>query len=219
MQTFSFTNLVPGPSSVNWFVDGNPVQSGGASYQLDVASLASGMHTVQVQVTDLTAFVRNDPQNRLTSTKSWNVSVTSSNPGSYTTFGPACLGSAFPLPPTLSATGLPEIGTTFTIRLSLAKQSSTGALAFGASNTQWGALELPYRLSLFGAPQCWINVSLDLLLPLTTDSFGQASVPLLLPNDPGLIGARFHNQALVLDQAANPFGYSFTNGATAVLGQ
>lgn len=78
-QTFSFTNLVPPGNNpqVTWSVDGQPVPGQtGSSFVLDSTAIAPGAHTVSVTVRDQTAIVRQDPQNTLRDTRTWNVTVT-----------------------------------------------------------------------------------------------------------------------------------------------
>lgn len=77
-QAFSFVNLVPAGNNpvITWHLDGQ-VLSGqnGTSYTLDTAPLALGPHTLTVTVQDQTPLVRQDPNNALRDTRTWNISV------------------------------------------------------------------------------------------------------------------------------------------------
>jgi len=75
-QTFSVATPQPFTHGLNieWRVDGQPA-AGGASFNLAGSSLSSGAHTVQVIVSDPTAFVRNDPAQVLRATRSWNINI------------------------------------------------------------------------------------------------------------------------------------------------
>lgn len=78
-RTQAFSVTAPAPQThaleVSWFVDGQP-QAGGAAYTLDTASLAVGDHFVEALVRDTTAFVRSDPEQLLSETRRWDVTVT-----------------------------------------------------------------------------------------------------------------------------------------------
>jgi len=92
-QAFSFTNLVPGASSIEWRVDGQLVASAGTSWVLDSTMLVPGKHRVTVQLEDLTPRVRNDPNNLQFESVWWDVDLQIANPGTYSTFGSGCAGS------------------------------------------------------------------------------------------------------------------------------
>jgi len=76
-RTFSFTGPTPsnGPLNAGWFVDGKAV-SAPASFELSASSLGVGKHTLMLRVRDQTSRVRRDPQNLLSSTVSWSLTVT-----------------------------------------------------------------------------------------------------------------------------------------------
>ena len=119
----------------------------------------------------------------------------------------------------LSNSGVPKINGSFSVDLSGALPSTVGLLAFGASKTKFLGLNLPLDLKIVGATGCFLNMSMDASMTAPVDAQGKAQVKLGLPNDPKLLGIRFHNQFLVLDKAANPFGFSFSNGGTGVIGR
>ena len=80
-QTFTFTNLVPGPVQIRWTVDGSLKKTGSTSFLFGSSSFSAGLHTVKVEVTDKTARVRKDPTKLLVRTRSWLVTVKDSSGG------------------------------------------------------------------------------------------------------------------------------------------
>lgn len=48
---------------------------------------------------------------------------------------------------------------------------------------------------------------------------GTVRVTIPIPDDPGLIGARFYQQALVLDPRANAAGFVVSDAAAAAIGR
>lgn len=77
-QTFSFTHIVPAGNQplITWRLDGNVIAGAtGSSYTLDPTTTTLGAHTLVASVKDQTALVRTDPQNVMTETFTWNVTV------------------------------------------------------------------------------------------------------------------------------------------------
>ncbi len=129
-----------------------------------------------------------------------------------------CAGSTGGIP-VLSAKGLPGIGKSFTVELARARPNTAALLSLGASNTSWGTFRLPLDLTPAGASGCKLLASLDVFGVRTTSASGTASVPFPIPNQTGLLGVRFYNQWIVVDQAANAFGFAFSNGGVAQIGR
>jgi len=121
--------------------------------------------------------------------------------------------------PDLNNTGVPTVGRSFTLDLVEATPSSVAAVVFGNSTSAWGPIALPHDLAWAGAPGCSVFVAQDVLWTVLTDATGQATVPVLVPGDPGLVGVDFHNQFLVLDGIANRLGLTFSNGGTGKVGR
>jgi hypothetical protein len=216
-QVFSFTSIVPGAGSIEWQLDGARVATGSASFTLNTASVPSGRHTVRAILKDLTTFVRKDPQALLTGSETWTVDVLSTRPGSYTSYGSGCQGTAGV--PTLSAAGVPEIGASFAVNLSSAPALRSATLLLGASNTKWIALNLPFDLRPLGAAGCSVLTSGEITVGVTTSPFGLASVPITIPNDLSIVDSVFFDQFYVIDPAANQLGITWSNGGRGQIGR
>lgn len=76
--TFTIRNM-PQPTDHNlriqWFVDGvvMPIADDATTFQVTDTSIGYGQHTVKVEVTDTTEFVRYDPDKLLVNSKEWEV--------------------------------------------------------------------------------------------------------------------------------------------------
>ena len=87
----------------------------------------------------------------------------------------------------------------------------------GFSRTSWGGVPLPVPLDFAGMPGCALHVSGEALLGVP-GSGAALTLPLAIANDASLLGARFHNQALVLDPGANALGATLSNAGEARIG-
>jgi hypothetical protein len=134
---------------------------------------------------------------------------------SYTVFGAGCAGTAGVPTNTISAP--PQLGTSPSITFGNLPAPNVVAVALGLSNTQYGALPLPFDLGVLGAPGCDARVSLDATLGVV-GSAGTASLVFPIPNNPVFVGFVFHTQALVLDPPLNALGLSTSAAATAIVG-
>lgn len=95
--------------------------------------------------------------------------------------------------------------------------SNNGSLAFlGFSRTSFGPLGLPFDLTVLGASGNFLNVSVDLVLPLPLTAGkigvfnGSSIVP--VPADQGLAGLHVYMQGAFVDTQANNFGLVFSQG-------
>lgn len=119
--------------------------------------------------------------------------------------------------PTLSATGTPGLGKSFSVDLSGLTGTAAAGLIFGGSTSKWGAFNLPLDLTLAGAPGCSLLVSFDASIGLAVLN-GTGSVKFTIPNQNSLLGLRFFNQFFVLDSAANTLGLIWSNGGNGLIG-
>lgn len=120
--------------------------------------------------------------------------------------------------PVLSNTGLPKLGQSYSVDLSLAKGTTGAILITGFSKTQWGVVRLPFDLRVLGATGCSLLVSFDAPFVTATSANGTASLKIPVPQDASLAGAQLHHQWTVVD-AANALGLVFSGGGTATLGR
>ncbi|HZN39817.1 MAG TPA: hypothetical protein VFD82_13490 [Planctomycetota bacterium] len=140
-------------------------------------------------------------------------------PASYGAIGAGCAGSAGV--PTL-ATALhdqPWLGDWITVRVG-ALPPTAGAvfLLTGFSTTSWAGVPLPLALAPLGAGPCELRVAADLVIPLAVAN-GLATWATAVPWEPALVGFELHQQALVPDPPANPFGGVLSNAATLRIGR
>ena len=133
----------------------------------------------------------------------------------YGTYGTGCAGTSGA--PTLGAAAgsRPLPGTTFTASLGNLPLS-TAVMLLGFSNTQFGAFPLPYDLALFGLPGCHLRTDPFLSFGVTGAN-NAATWSLPLPNNSGLLGLVFFNQAFVPDPSATG-GFTVTNGGRGRIG-
>ncbi len=129
-----------------------------------------------------------------------------------------CQGGAGAVP-TLSNTGTPTVGGSFSLNLTGAKANAAAFLLVGLSDKAWNALRLPYDLNPLGATGCVLASSGEVLFGVVADSKGAASRPFSVPNDLKLVGARFFNQFFVFDAKANLFGATVSNKGLGLVGR
>ena len=134
----------------------------------------------------------------------------------FTTFGASCGGAEAP---TLTAQGLPRLGTTYTVQYAGPNQStfvqaciyrtSRPIHFLGVSRTGWGSLQLPYLVPMAltnGDPGCNLLVSIEVATPMVQiGTTFVSTMPIPLPNDPALLGGDlFHQWATLTDRTAHP---------------
>lgn len=128
----------------------------------------------------------------------------------YATFGTGCPGSRGI--PALRGTQLPWIGCPFSITFDNLP-AQPGIVWIGFSNSLWNTLPLPFDLSLIGISNCLLYTGIESSYPIANNAWS-----FNIPNLAALLGARFYNQALILDPGTNPFGAVVTNAGEAVIG-
>ncbi len=132
---------------------------------------------------------------------------------SYATFGAGCAGSTGT--PTLAGSGLPRLGSTFTVSLGNLPLS-VAVMATGFSNTAafGGGVPLPFSLAGQGLPNCNLLVdpiAVQFLVGANNSASWNWNIPFVLD----FAGINFFNQGVSLD--SNPFA-SVTNGGAGVIG-
>lgn len=124
---------------------------------------------------------------------------------------------AVPSVPTLTATSLPQFGTTLSLQITGGPALAPGFMIYAIDRTQWQSFPTPVDLGLVGAPGCALQTSSDVLDLVLLDALGQGSSQLAIPASPLLGGFTFYNQSAVLSPA-NQLGVLLGNAGTAVVG-
>lgn len=134
-------------------------------------------------------------------------------------YGPTAAGCAGTsgVPTIAAAPGSrPLLGTTLNVTIGNLPLSQA-IVALGFSDTQFGAIPLPFDLTPINMPGCFLRT--DILLSTAVAGSGNtASWSLPVPNVGPLNGLVFFNQAFALDPAANPTGLTVSNLARGRLG-
>lgn len=140
----------------------------------------------------------------------WDVLSARVGPTStYTSFAAGCAGSRQPA--RLVPQDTPRIDKVHEVYVFDLPENAAFML-FGWNRTA------PLSLTPYGMPGCSAAVSPDGAYFLAGQN-GVAKYRLSIPNYPALVGLRFHNQAIVLDQAAgNPLGAVISDAAEGVIG-
>jgi hypothetical protein len=131
--------------------------------------------------------------------------------GNVIGIGPGCGGL------TIGYAGIPEISSTFTLRLTGGLPNLPALLSLGDSATQWFGVPLPIPLAGLGAPQCSILVSQLFSLGARMDATGSTQIPLAVPGDRSLIGGQLFFQWIALDPR-NGLGLSTSDALEVRLG-
>ena len=129
-----------------------------------------------------------------------------------------CSGSIGNSVPLLTNTALPNIGKNFGLRIEQARANSAVTFCFGVSNSQWGALVLPFDLRIIGAPGCSIYAGCSIPIGGFTNVSGVATMSALVPNLSVFVGAQFYNQAVVADPGANSAGLALSRAGAGKVG-
>lgn len=141
--------------------------------------------------------------------------VQSTSVGSWTPFGPAGTLNASAQPRvSCEAEYLLRPGRQAVSLISALRKQYPAAIAWGFSDRQWGPFQLPLALGA-AAPGNAVNVSLDVILPLTilqsgNTFYGRSVLP--LPNSNAVLGAKLFTQVILVDGASNQLGLVLTQG-------
>jgi hypothetical protein len=139
----------------------------------------------------------------------YNQTITRVGPTStYVAIATGCAGSTRAA--RLVPRDTPRIGATLEVNL-FDLPASAAFLCMGWSTTA------PQPLDAIGMPGCAVHITADAAVFLAGQQ-NTATWQLPIPNDPNFVGARFYNQAVVLDPSANPAGAVISDAAEAVIG-
>src|SRR5262249_21233170 len=131
-------------------------------------------------------------------------------------YGSGCVGSAGV--PSLAASNLPQIGTTFQLAASsLPPAPSLAFLAIGFSRTVWSLGPLPFSLQPLGlGATCHLLVSAEAISSAGT-SAGSAGFSVPVPPNPNFTGFSLYFQCASIDPGATG-GFAVSNGVAATIG-
>lgn len=123
--------------------------------------------------------------------------------------GAGCPGGP---PPIVIGEGVPLLGSrSFAVSLNQGLPNSVAILMTGIETRCIG-------LRAIGAQACSLCCNTIVNVGIPIDARGNARVPLGVPQDPGLVGAVFANQWLILDQKANRLGLTLSGHGRGVIG-
>lgn len=198
-----FPNRAPGGAAVLMSgLDGQPLftQSGGRSgdaFGHTVALLRAPVGAAASLAADSTS------GGPLATGYAWLVREPRS-PGGQVPYGRGCVGAVGLA--RLAWIGSSRIGTSGSLALDRAPPATAVVFILGGSEDRWLGATLPLPLAGLGMEECVLHAAADVLVPTGTDGGGRANLPLTIPADPVLVGARLLAQTAQFDPATNPFG-------------
>lgn len=123
-------------------------------------------------------------------------------------FGNGC-GTSANVPTLDLNSGSPSLGGTYElITRNLTRQSAVVHL-LGGSDSTWNGVPLPLNLGFLGYPACDLLVAPDAMLPGTTNTRGEATLAIQVPNVPFLRGRSIYHQTIGV---SSTLVLSFSNG-------
>jgi hypothetical protein len=142
----------------------------------------------------------------------WELDLGSS--ATYSTFGQGCIGTHGV--PALTSQGSvgPVMGSAFTLQVSNMPWTGPAFLFFGFSDQSYSGVNLPYNLGSYGAPNCTLLCSGDVLFGIP-NILGVGIWSFTVPSLPGV---EFFNQAIAVDPTANGLGLTLSNAGHGVIG-
>jgi arylsulfatase A-like enzyme len=132
--------------------------------------------------------------------------------------GSSCTGAGVtPILAVVSGSA-PTVGAPFTLRVTGLVPATVGTLsALGFSDAVWAGVPLPLDLGAIGATGCSLWIAPDVIGNLTTTATA-ALFPIVLPNNPAIVGAELFAQAFPLQPGANGIDLLASNAVVAVVG-
>jgi len=140
------------------------------------------------------------------------------HPAAVNVHGIAC-GSAGVRPELLWSGGAPRLGGTFLLETAGLRSGAPTMFLAGMSEDAYGTLALPASLHGIGMPGCVLHVAIDVQVPAVAGGAGRASMSMVIPHEPALLGSRLFSQALVVELAANSAGLLTSDAARVVIGR
>lgn len=139
--------------------------------------------------------------------------------GLFSSFGKACPGRAGTSAHTATnSNGGPYINTTTSYKLTNGPRNFVSVFMLGASRDSWNSIPLPFALDVIGAPNCFLNVTPDILLSIGTNAAGDGQIDLKHPNEARFIGTSYYTQFANVEFGFNALGLTYSNGVQTMLG-
>ncbi len=183
-------------------------QTNGTSEHLRFVASASGTLDIEVRAVSLGPNTGAGQPFSLVATDTSNTYST----GSFATFGGRCGGLLRG-----DANTPPEIGLPYSLLYNpRAPLPSPAILLTGSSNTQLGAITLPFDLTPLGARACWLSTSAEAITAIPFVLLGAQTAVITVPPNAALIGASVYHQAV--EPWPNPLGVVTSNGIAATIG-
>ncbi|MCA8969487.1 MAG: S8 family serine peptidase [Planctomycetes bacterium] len=140
----------------------------------------------------------------------------------FTQYGPVIALTASSLVRTLTpvhwGVGTPNVSRHYSLEFADFPSNTVVVDFFGFSRTAWNSVPLPFDMTIFKAPGCWLWTGLDLNVALVASAAGHGSISLTVPSDRSIIGAELYSQVAGFDPKANGLGMTFTNGVAIRVG-
>jgi hypothetical protein len=204
------TGTIPVGTATGWYAASfaSPVNIvAGRNYFVAFQNTATPIAASTVNGGTITPYYRNDGT-------PWSVQQT----GFAWQFRVNCVATGGAVP-TMTNSGVPEIGGSFSLNLALARAGAPATLLIGLSKTAWAGGSLPFSMAGLGAPSCSLLVSPDITLGYTASGAGSVTATLNVPIDNNLVGGTFHDQFIVIDAGANALGVAVTGGGSGKIGK
>ena len=134
-------------------------------------------------------------------------------------FGKGCAVQSGLLPRISTTGGGPVVNNSkFRVELKRANAQVASFLWLGSSNKFLvGSIPLPFALGVLGMTNCNQHVSIDALFATVNNRYGGAGLPLGIPNDSKLKGAKIYLQWWTQDSKANRSGIVVSNAAEVTI--
>ncbi|MCB9918840.1 MAG: S8 family serine peptidase [Planctomycetes bacterium] len=140
----------------------------------------------------------------------------------FTQYGPVIALTTSSLVRTLApvhwGVGTPNVSRHYSLEFADFPSNTLVVEFFGFSRTSWNSVPLPFDMTLFNAPGCWLWTGLDLNVALVASAAGHGCIGLTVPSDRSIIGAELFSQVAGFDPKANALGMTFTNGVAIRVG-
>jgi hypothetical protein len=173
----------------------------------------SARTTYLANITDGTVHASPTAYWRRPAAPSWSVTGLIKQP-SYKVFKGSSYNNAYNK---IRTSGKSVIDSNYTVSVHQARPNSASMMALGLSDTAWGAIPLPFDLSVIGFTSCTLYVAQHVSLPVTTGGTGIGGVTLPIPNATTWLGLDIFTQFYTFDSGAAS-GIAFSDALAFTVG-